>query len=103
MDAARQRGIRVLLDLVAGHTSNEYPWFAASANDPTDDRYIWAPTLVDGNVRSPGSRPGKYLQNYYKIQPALNFAFARRGGSGSTHISWVCPGIPLNPHFRFER
>ena len=78
VDAARQRGIRVLLDLVAGHTSNEHPWFVASANDPTDDRYIWAPTLVDGYVPSPGSRPGSYLQNYYEIQPALNFGFARR-------------------------
>ena len=78
VDAARQRGIRVLLDLVAGHTSNEHPWFATSANDQTDDRYIWAPTLVDGYVPSPGSRPGSYLPNYYEIQPALNFGFARR-------------------------
>ncbi len=42
VDAARERGIRVLLDLVAGHTSSDHPWFRASAADPTDDRYIWS-------------------------------------------------------------
>lgn len=31
VEAARKRGIRVLLDLVAGHTSIAHPWFRASA------------------------------------------------------------------------
>ncbi|HEY2670535.1 MAG TPA: alpha-amylase family glycosyl hydrolase [Rugosimonospora sp.] len=77
VEAARSRGIRVLLDLVAGHTSDRHAWFIASANDPTDDRYIWAPTLVENYVPSPGTRPGFYLKNYYDIQPALNFGFGR--------------------------
>ena len=38
--AARERGIRVLLDLVAGHTSVEHAWFQHSSNDGSDDRYI---------------------------------------------------------------
>jgi glycosidase len=42
VDAVRRRGIRVLLDLVPGHTSDQHPWFRSSANDPTDHRYIWA-------------------------------------------------------------
>src|SRR5215472_13832753 len=33
VEAARGHGIRVLLDLVAGHTSDQHPWFAAAAND----------------------------------------------------------------------
>ncbi|MEU7888406.1 alpha-amylase family glycosyl hydrolase [Microbispora bryophytorum] len=78
-DAARRRGIRILLDLVAGHTSDQHPWFLASANDPTDERYIWAEatTLPEGWVPSPGSRPGSYLRNWFDSQPALNFGYAR--------------------------
>lgn len=77
VEAARARGIRVLLDLVAGHTSNQHEWFRSSADDPTDGRYIWADRPAPGYVRSPGKRDGWYLPNYYEIQPALNFGFAR--------------------------
>ncbi|MGL4177796.1 MAG: alpha-amylase family glycosyl hydrolase [Dermatophilaceae bacterium] len=80
VEAARARGIRVLLDLVAGHTSDQHRWFREWAEDPTDHRYIgsarvgapaaaWAPV--------PGARGGYYLLNFYPCQPALNFGYAR--------------------------
>jgi glycosidase len=78
VESAGRRGIRVLLDLVAGHTSDEHPWFTASANDPADHRYIWAARQAEGFQPSPGSRPGFYLPNFFPTQPALNFGYARR-------------------------
>ncbi|MGP4110668.1 alpha-amylase family glycosyl hydrolase [Streptomyces sp. 4N509B] len=81
VDAAARRGIRVMLDLVAGHTSHQHPWFTTAANDPTDERYIWTDgtetELPPGFVPSPGSRPGGYLPNFFDSQPALNFGYAR--------------------------
>ncbi len=57
VDASRRRGIRVLLDLVAGHTSDEHPWFTAARDDPADGRYIFAdPGQVTRHRRDP--RPG---------------------------------------------
>jgi glycosidase len=81
-EAARVRGIRLLLDLVAGHTSDTHPWFVASAHDEGDHRYIWASSGPDGRlperfVRSPGTRSGGYLPNFFDFQPALNFGYAR--------------------------
>jgi glycosidase len=86
VEAARGHGIRVLLDLVAGHTSDRHPWFTAAADDkaadPAHDRYIFSgpdqarapgPQWVD----SPGQRPGWYLPNFFPFQPALNFGYAR--------------------------
>ncbi|HEV7666781.1 MAG TPA: alpha-glucosidase [Chloroflexota bacterium] len=46
LDALHQRGIKLLMDLVVNHTSDEHPWFQAarSARDnPYRDFYIWRP------------------------------------------------------------
>jgi glycosidase len=86
--AARDRGIRILLDLVAGHTSVQHPWFVAAADDvgadpadpaadPAADRYIWADRQAAKFVPSPGRRPGYYMKNFFDHQPALNFGYAR--------------------------
>jgi glycosidase len=78
VDAARARGIRILLDLVPGHTSDQHPWFVASAADPTDHRYIWADRQAnDQFIPSPGTRPGYYMKNFFDSQPGLNFGYAR--------------------------
>ncbi|HUP45711.1 MAG TPA: alpha-amylase family glycosyl hydrolase, partial [Thermoanaerobaculia bacterium] len=45
LDEARRRGIRVILDLVMNHTSNEHPWFLESASStasPFRDWYVWS-------------------------------------------------------------
>ena len=44
---AQQRGIRVLIDLVVNHTSNEHPWFQSARRDPASpyrDWYVWSDT-----------------------------------------------------------
>lgn len=80
---AHMRGMRVCLDLVAGHTSIEHSWFQQSARDrpnPYSNWYIWTP--ADENVPDsepfPGKhhRPERYLPNFFPFQPALDYGYA---------------------------
>ena len=82
---AGQRGIRVLLDLVPGHTSIEHPWFKESARHERNrysDWYIWTDSVWaeaprDLNVvRGLTERDGDYITNFFYCQPALNYGFA---------------------------
>ncbi|MET0862834.1 MAG: alpha-amylase family glycosyl hydrolase [Nakamurella sp.] len=106
IDAARDRGIRVVLDLVAGHTSVEHSWFQAELHaegpDPLGDRYIWSDVAsaqqnsagAPGEspwVPSPGPRPGYYLKNFYDAQPALNFGYANLDAALAESEPWRQP------------
>ncbi len=45
LDAAHDRGIRVITDLVMNHTSDQHPWFQAARQDPASpfrDYYVWS-------------------------------------------------------------
>ena len=83
IDKAHSLGIKVLLDLVAGHTSDKHPWFLESKKSEKNaysDYYIWT---EDKNFDKPEGkfvdnnhpRGGYYLKNYYDIQPALNYGY----------------------------
>ncbi len=86
---ARQRGIRVIVDLVINHTSDQHPWFQA-AGDPRSkfhNYYVWRderPEDHKDGVVFPGvqdtiwswdRRAQKYyLHRFYEHQPDLNIA-----------------------------
>jgi glycosidase len=84
-DEAKKRGIRILLDLVAGHTSIQNSWFKESCKPEKNqysDYYIWTDDAWKWEI--PGykvvsgysQRNGSYISNFFYFQPALNFGFA---------------------------
>ena len=82
---ARKRGIRVCLDLVAGHTSIEHEWFKKSAEpEPNEysDYYIWNNSWTGDTagldmIKGAATRDGCFAVNFFAAQPALNYGFAR--------------------------
>ena len=82
MRAFKKAGIRVIVDLVIGHTSDKHPWFLESKkrnpNPKYKDWYVWTDNCFRGGPRvmlGVSDRDGGYLVNYYAIQPALNFGY----------------------------
>ena len=82
---AKKKGLRIVLDLVPGHTSVEHPWFKESCRHQKNqysDWYIWTNSIWnngDGKLRTVSGyaeRFGQYVTNFFYSQPALNFGFA---------------------------
>ncbi|PWJ55505.1 oligo-1,6-glucosidase [Quadrisphaera granulorum] len=58
--AAHQRGIKVVMDLVVNHTSDEHAWFTesrASQDSPKRDWYVWRPPREGFAAGDPGAEP----------------------------------------------
>jgi maltose alpha-D-glucosyltransferase/alpha-amylase len=78
-----KRGMRVLLDLIPGHTSEEHEWFKKSRDPKPNEysnRYIWTDrweTWAAGlkTILGEADRNASYIVNFFKCQPALNYGF----------------------------
>jgi len=85
---AKKRGIRILLDLVVNHTSDQHPWFVdsrSSRNSAHRDWYIWHDgknggppnnwnSLFGGPAWKLDPKTGQYYYHYfYAAQPDLNW------------------------------
>ncbi len=86
---AHELGVRVIIDLVLSHTSDQHPWFKesrASRDNQKADWYVWADAKPDGTPPNnwlsifggsawewDGQRMQYYLHNFLKEQPDLNF------------------------------
>ncbi len=89
INRAHDLGLKVLIDLVLSHTSNQHPWFQESQQNKTNakaDWYVWADAKPDGTPPNnwlsifggsawewSGERMQYYLHNFLKEQPDLNF------------------------------
>jgi maltose alpha-D-glucosyltransferase/alpha-amylase len=87
---ARDRGIRVIADLVMNHTSDQHPWFQSARSSPDSpyrNFYVWSeekPEEKPGDVVFPDKENSNwqwdakarayYLHRFYSHQPDLNVA-----------------------------
>lgn len=89
VDIAEEKGIRILVDLVVNHTSDQHPWFQEARknkNSPYRDYYIWSSTKPknhndhvmfghhqgDTNWHFDKEAGAYYYHTFYPHQPDLN-------------------------------
>ncbi|PKS11298.1 hypothetical protein jhhlp_003060 [Lomentospora prolificans] len=86
---AHRLGVKVIVDLVISHTSEEHPWFKesrSSRDNPRADWYVWADPSLDGTPPNnwlsmfggpawqwDTRREQYYFHNFLAEQPDLNF------------------------------
>src|SRR5215204_4286323 len=61
--AIHERGMKLVMDLVVNHTSDEHPWFVesrASKHNPKRDWYWWRPAREGMNAGDPGAEPNNW-------------------------------------------
>lgn len=100
------KGIKIILDLVIGHTSDKHKWFKRSASSKRNeysDYYVWTDnvfTEYPNVIRGLYKRNGGYLPNYYASQPALNFGFEKEDAKNSWKIYYKDDKLkPLREEF----
>ncbi|MBX2886454.1 MAG: alpha-glucosidase family protein [Granulosicoccus sp.] len=88
IERAHQLGLRVIIDQVLSHSSDQHPWFTASRRSRDNDKadwYVWADPKPDGTPPNnwlsifggsawqwDSRRQQYYLHNFLKCQPDLN-------------------------------
>ena len=88
---AHELDIKIIVDLIPGHTSEEHPLFLESAKadrNEYSDMFIWNANIWDYErpyilISGRHPRNGSFMVNYFSHQPALNYGFNR-----ITHPNW---------------
>ena len=91
VEAAHARGLKVILDEVLAHTSDEHAWFAASRDGDAHKRdwYVWAPPRADGTV------PNNWLSVFggpaWSYQPARLEYYHHKFLRQQPKLNWMQP------------
>ncbi len=91
---AHEKDMRIILDLVPGHTSDQNDWFTQSKQPEKNEltnRYIWTDSVWEAPpeyklICGITDKDANYMVNFFSSQPALNFGFAK-----ITHPNWQLP------------
>ena len=88
---AHTRGIKLVMDLVVNHTSDQHPWFIESRDPASDKRswYYWRPARPGHEPGTPGAEPddsaAAFAPSAWTFDPA----------SGQYYMSMFSPGQPV--------
>lgn len=88
-----QRGIKLIMDLVVNHTSDEHPWFVESRkakDNPYRDYYIWHPG-VDGH--EPNNWGSFFSGSAWQYDPATEEYYLHLFSKKQPDLNWENPKV----------
>jgi oligo-1,6-glucosidase len=103
IEKAHEAGLRVVMDLVVNHTSDEHPWFVesrSSTENPKRDWYWWRPPRAGYDAGAPGAEPTNWGSAFG------GSAWTFDAGTGEYYLHLFSPKQPdlnwENPQVRAE-
>lgn len=93
LSAAHDRGIKIVMDLVVNHTSDEHPWFVESRkskDNPYRDYYIWRPAK-DG--KEPNNWGSCFSGSAWKYDPETEMYFLHLFSKKQPDLNWDNPKV----------
>ena len=94
------RGIKLVMDLVVNHTSDEHPWFVASRSsedDPKRDWYWWRPPRAGMEAGAPGAEPTNWSSSFsgpaWELDEATGEYYLHLFSRKQPDLNWENPEV----------
>ncbi len=97
-DACKEKGIRIIMDLVVNHSSDEHPWFLTSRSSRENDKseyYIWRDP-VDGH--EPNNWASAFGGSAWEFAPERGQYYFHYFSKKQPDLNWACPQLREEIH-----
>jgi oligo-1,6-glucosidase len=100
LEGVHERGMKLIMDLVVNHSSDEHPWFAASRSSissPKRDWYWWRPAREGMEPGTPGAEPNNWGSVFggsaWEYDPATGEYFLHIFSRKQPDLNWENPEV----------
>ena len=93
------RGMKLIMDLVVNHTSDEHPWFVESRDPASDKRdwYVWRPARPGMEPGTPGAEPTNwgsfFMGSSWAFDPASREYYLHLFARQQPDLNWENPAV----------
>jgi oligo-1,6-glucosidase len=96
IDGLHQRGIKLIMDLVSNHSSDEHMWFEESKkskDNPYRDYYFWRPGKGQGGKRPPNNWKSNFLGSAWKYDSTTDEYYLHLFAEKQPDLNWDNPKV----------